>query len=322
MHAHRIHMTPRPPIDAVETFKPRDVDELLDFYVFRRLAAYVVRALAPTTVTPNQVTLIAGIVGTLSGPAVFYASVGPSWWLLVGAALLLASMVLDCSDGQLARIRGTSSMLGRVLDGIADMCVTTSIFVGLAFYLDVTADMGWGGWSVAWAAGASTLWHTYLYDAAKNVYLTNTKPPEPGGVSGLVLLDAIRAELADARRNREWFSVFALGFFLAHSGGQQKNYKNGLPADRPITESPEERDLYRQEHLLSMRLWSFLGLATHLFLLAVAAIAAWAYGGDAALGVLWLLIVPANALYLWLTLTDPPRARRVQARIAAARADR
>ena len=322
MNAERTELAPQRPVSIVETFKPRDVDELLDFYVFRRLAAYVVRALAPTTVSPNQVTLVAGIVGTLSGPAILYASGGPRWWLLVGAALLLTSMVLDCSDGQLARIRGVSSMLGRVLDGISDMFVTTSVFVGLAFFLDDNIDMGWSGWAVAWAAGASTLWHTYLYDAAKNVYLTNTKPPEPGGVSGLVLLDAIRLELDDAKNRRDWIAYGALAFFLAHSGGQQKNYKNGLPADRPVTDTPTERDLYRREHLLSMRLWSFLGLATHLFLLALAAILAWAMGPSAVMGVFWVLIVPTNVLYLWLTLSDPARARRVMARIEAMRAVR
>lgn len=319
MHAEPIHFMPPRPVRAEETFKPRDVDELLDFYVFRRLAAYVVRALTPTSATPNQVTLAAGIVGVLSGIAVWYASIGERSWLLIGAGLLLFSMVLDCSDGQLARIRGGCSMLGRVLDGISDMFTTTSIFVGLVFYLDVVIDLGPWGWALAWAAGASTLWHTYLYDAAKNTYLTNTKPPEPGGVSGLVLLDSIRAELDEARRNRQWIAVGALAFFLAHSGGQQKNYRNGLPADEAITRSPEERDLYRQEHLLSMRLWSFLGLATHLFSLAMAAALAY-WDPTAPLWIFGLLVVPTNILYLWLMRTDPGRARRVQDQIARLRA--
>lgn len=321
MHAEPLHFAPARTPRAVETFKPRDVDELLDYYVFRRLAAYVVRALTPTTVTPNQVTLIAGVIGTASGAAVWYASFGPRWWLLVGAGLLLLSMVLDCTDGQLARIRGISTMLGRVLDGISDMFTTTSIFLGLVLYLDLTIGRSFWVWGLASAAGASTLWHTYLYDAAKNAYLTNTKPPEPGGVSGLVLLDSIRAELDEARRKQQWLALSALAFFFAHSNGQQKNYRNGLPADEAITSTSAERDIYREEHLLSMRLWTFLGLATHLFLLATAAALAFWFP-TAPLWIFGLLIVPTNVLYLWLMRTDPQRANRVRAQIETLRASR
>ena len=212
---------------ARETFKPRDVDELLDFYLYRRLAAHVVKLLLKTTISPNQVTLIAGGVGALCGFAFYAATGGPAGAFAIGAACLFGGMVLDCCDGQLARIRGQASMLGRVLDGISDTFPTVSAFLGLALFGHLELHMGPWGWALGVVAGASTVYHTYLYDATKNVYLSNTKPPVPGGSSGVVTLDQIRAEMDRARLTGKGWEVFALKIMLLHASGQHNAQKNG-----------------------------------------------------------------------------------------------
>ena len=94
-------------------FKPRDVEEWIDWHLHRRLAAFVVDRLAPTPITPNQVTLASGAVGLLAGGALYLAATGSRIWGLVAGATLLFGVVLDCADGQLARIRGEASPLGR-----------------------------------------------------------------------------------------------------------------------------------------------------------------------------------------------------------------
>src|SRR5438046_9027184 len=61
------------------TFKQREVEEPLDYWVNRPLASLIVGALAPLPVTPNQVTLLSGIVGLVAGIVIGVAPLEPSW---------------------------------------------------------------------------------------------------------------------------------------------------------------------------------------------------------------------------------------------------
>ena len=74
--------------------------------------------LARTGITPNQVTF-ATLPVFLAGAAVL--ALLPSWGALIaGAAIIELSYVLDCADGQLARLKGTSSPVGAHLDFLMD----------------------------------------------------------------------------------------------------------------------------------------------------------------------------------------------------------
>jgi hypothetical protein len=98
------------------TRKPKDL--LWNRFVARPLAAVVLVPLQSTRITPNQVTL-----GTLLvfAAAVAVLVVDTRWAaLLLGVALLEFAYVLDCVDGQLARLQGTSSPIGAHLDFLMD----------------------------------------------------------------------------------------------------------------------------------------------------------------------------------------------------------
>jgi phosphatidylglycerophosphate synthase len=98
------------------TQKPHDI--LWNKYVARPLAAVVLVPLSRTRITPNQVTLLTLVVFVF-GAAML--ALCPGWGALVGAAAILeASYVLDCVDGQLARLKGTSSPVGAHLDFLMD----------------------------------------------------------------------------------------------------------------------------------------------------------------------------------------------------------
>ncbi len=87
-------------------------------WVCRPPAAVLVYLLQGTRVTPNQVTFLATFVA-LGACALFI--VLPGWWGAIVAALVFEfSFILDCVDGQLARVRKTSSPLGHHLDFLMD----------------------------------------------------------------------------------------------------------------------------------------------------------------------------------------------------------
>lgn len=98
------------------TRKPKDL--LWNKFVARPLAAVLLVPLEHTAITPNQVTL-STLVVFVAATAVMVAC--PGWGaLLLATAILEFAYVLDCVDGQLARLRGTSSPIGAHLDFLMD----------------------------------------------------------------------------------------------------------------------------------------------------------------------------------------------------------
>jgi phosphatidylglycerophosphate synthase len=98
------------------TQKPKDI--FWNKYVARPLAAVLLVPLEKSSVTPNQVTF-ASLVVFAAGVAVLVAMPGIRG-LALGVLVIELSYVLDCVDGQLARLRGTSSPIGAHLDFLMD----------------------------------------------------------------------------------------------------------------------------------------------------------------------------------------------------------
>ena len=109
-----------------------DVNGLWYFY-----NGWMVRMLYSTPITPNQITVLSFFVGLLSMG--FYVS-GRSDSLVWGAIFLYGKVLLDNIDGNLARVRGTSSRVGRFLDSLTDFLVTVMIYIGISFYLVRTTE--------------------------------------------------------------------------------------------------------------------------------------------------------------------------------------
>jgi phosphatidylglycerophosphate synthase len=105
--------------------KQRDINRFTQF-VARPPAAVVVYFLAKTRVTPNQVTFLSALVAAGAG-AMLVLLPGHAW--LVAATLVFElSFVLDCADGQLARLRQIASPLGHLLDFLMDELKAMLIF--------------------------------------------------------------------------------------------------------------------------------------------------------------------------------------------------
>ena len=105
--------------------KKQDINWFTE-YVARPPAAIVVYALRGTPITPNQVTFLSAVFAAGAG-AILAGLLG--WtWLVVAAVVFEVSFVLDCADGQLARLRKTASPLGHLLDFLMDELKAMLIF--------------------------------------------------------------------------------------------------------------------------------------------------------------------------------------------------
>jgi phosphatidylglycerophosphate synthase len=94
------------------------------------------------SVTPTHLTVLAHLLGVFS--AVTFAA----GQLVISAVLFEVRFILDCADGKLARVRGTSSAAGAFLDYVGDYVVVGANVVGLALHLQ------WGGDVPVWLAVA------------------------------------------------------------------------------------------------------------------------------------------------------------------------
>lgn len=256
--------------------KPPEVEEWVDETIHRPLARQVVRLLVRTPLTPNHVTLLSGLLGVGAGVAVAFGAEHPGWRL--GSALLLfACVVCDCCDGQLARLRGTSSTYGAILDGVADYAVGLAMGIGGSYFMVQALGSPW--WWLVGAAGlASSVVQAALFDHAKTSYIARLRS---GYAEREDDPEKIAADLVRARQERRYRDALLLWLYLGYSRAQHRAL--ALPrAEDPVA--------FRARHAGRMRAWTWQGGGTHLTL---------AYSATA-LSYWWL---PAAAGYFVATTT-------------------
>jgi phosphatidylglycerophosphate synthase len=164
-----------PPHRADPNEHAEAAEEFLDAVVHRRLANVVVRAAYATPVTAMHLTVLAALFGVVAGYCFADATQRA---LVLGAVFLFTSHMLDCADGQLARARGQSSMIGRIADGLSDYAVGIAVHVGMLIFLSkhqytvLNVELSQvAKTSLVAFAGASMTAHCLLFDLYKNRYL-------------------------------------------------------------------------------------------------------------------------------------------------------
>ncbi|MCW2967312.1 MAG: transferase [Solirubrobacteraceae bacterium] len=102
----------------------------------RRFSPYATRAFLATPITPNGVTWLMILDGLLAALALTLPGIVPA---LAAFALIQLQILLDCSDGELARWKGISSPVGIYLDRVGHYVTETALPIGLG----IRADGGW-----------------------------------------------------------------------------------------------------------------------------------------------------------------------------------
>lgn len=144
------------------------VEEWTDRRFFRPLGLRVARALFGTRISPDQVTLASLLIGLVAGRLAFYPSAAVNG---LGVLLFIVSDILDSADGQLARMRGTSTRFGRFLDGLSD----NLRFINLYLQLMARVILGGGSWwlviPLGFAAGLAHGMQSTVADFVRQAYL-------------------------------------------------------------------------------------------------------------------------------------------------------
>lgn len=104
-------------------------DGLYSTFVVRKLSKPLTGLVLRWGMAPNTITLISFAVGLAAAVAF---GLGTVPWLVAGAVLLQASLVIDCVDGEVARATRRFSALGAWLDASTDRVKEFAAYAGLA----------------------------------------------------------------------------------------------------------------------------------------------------------------------------------------------
>jgi phosphatidylglycerophosphate synthase len=118
----------------------KNTDGFMARHVERPISLQIVRRLAATAITPNQITMVSVAIGLFGAPF-FLSALWP--WQTIGALLFLAHSILDGCDGELARLRFQESRWGGVLDFWGDNVVHIVTFACMAAGWSLSAAASW-----------------------------------------------------------------------------------------------------------------------------------------------------------------------------------
>ena len=147
--------------------RPPELDAWLNRHLYHPLARRLARAAVGTPVSPNALSVAGGAL--VAAAAILYTELSWPLSVLLGFAAHALWHVLDGADGMLARMTGTASPTGELVDGAADYLSHLFLYTWLGFWL---ADrIGWWGYALGLAAGLSRIVQANHAETQRRIYL-------------------------------------------------------------------------------------------------------------------------------------------------------
>ena len=192
-----------------KTLKSAETEDWLDLHVVRPFCYWWAVFFAKLDIHPNTVTILSMIIGAAS---TFFFACGSFYYEgtnglvmnIIAILLLCLADIFDCTDGQLARMTGKKSRLGRILDGVAGFTWFVPIYHGLVyrFYIHHDIEFAWLG----------------IADTEQNVIIATIVVYILGIISGV-------AGLAGQQRLADYYIQAHLFFLKGEKGSELDNSK-------------------------------------------------------------------------------------------------
>lgn len=254
------------------SLKSYDVEEILDIYFYRPLSFLFVKLIYSTDITPNQISIFSMLFGIISG--ILFAFGTPQSFMFAGIALLVSN-ILDCADGQLARLKKNGTGIGRIIDGFIDYVTGFSMFLGIGIGLSISTGDFLYVWLITLAGAFSRIFQNMYFDNYRNVYMLNVY--NKGNNLEDEFEEFTRLKKVLERSKGRMLEKFLVNIYLKYISVQ-----SGASKDEKLNVSP---DLYKSKNMMLLRAWSWIGSTSHL----TAAIIAGFFN--------------RMEIYLWLTFT-------------------
>ena len=244
---------------VLSTMKSREVESDFELYVTRTPGYLWALFFRWLHVHPIAVTLMSIVIGSASAYFFLFDDI---CYNLIGMLLLIWANWYDCADGQLARMTGKKTLVGRVLDGFAGNVWAFFIYIALLLRM-------WPEWGItifileSWAGFYCHSRQCALADYYRNIHLWVTLGKEKSELDTSI---EQQRRMESLRWNKkEWFEKFYLFFYVRYTRSQErqtpefqliKPLLDKLPVDNPI------RQQFRKESLPLMPLCNILTFDT------------------------------------------------------------
>lgn len=202
-----------------KSLKSFDTEENIDLAFYRPIGfawAYLFRKIG---ITPNAVTIASIFLGVGAGYCFYFTNI---WINLLGILLLVWANSFDSCDGQLARLTGNYSPIGRILDGLSGDLWFVAIYVAICLHENhfsaFFSDHSWLIWVIAVAAGICHGKQAAMADYYRQFHLYHVKGPEG---SELDSADALRKQLAALSWKHNFWRKITLTFYNQYTINQE-----------------------------------------------------------------------------------------------------
>ncbi len=143
------------------SFKSEDTEEWLDVHFTRPIGLVFALLWNKFDIHPNVITIVSIFLGVGAGWMFHYTDIMHN---ICGVLLLMFANFCDSTDGQMARITGKKTLIGRMLDGFSGDLWFTSIYLGIVFRLwnqnIPGTEIQWGIWGLVLCAIAGIMLHS------------------------------------------------------------------------------------------------------------------------------------------------------------------
>ncbi len=186
--------------DIKAAYKSEDTEEFFDRIFTKPLGYLWARFFIHIGWTPNMVTILSMGIGFVGG-LLFYPD---NFKInLIGVLLVIWANILDSTDGQMARLTGIKSTLGRILDALSTSVWYVAIYVSLCLRLmnDPIPFMGgrtWSGWIWVIAVVCAVFGHErqcMMADYFRNIHLFFLKNKHGSELDSSLEIARLRASL-------------------------------------------------------------------------------------------------------------------------------
>lgn len=129
------------------SFKSADTEEWLDVHFTRPVGLFFALIWIRLGVHPNAITLLSIVLGAGAGFMFYHTDL---WHNVLGVLLLMLANFCDSTDGQMARLTGQKTLIGRMLDGFSGdvwfFCIYVAICLRLQGQFIPFTEITWGVW--------------------------------------------------------------------------------------------------------------------------------------------------------------------------------
>ncbi len=148
------------------SLKSADTEEWIDLLFYRPVGYRWALLFEKMGVSPNAVTIASIFLGVIAGCLFYFNNMLIN---MIGMCFLVWANMYDSADGQLARMTGQKSELGRILDGLCGDIWFFTIYAAIC--LRLTSEWGYWIWIFAAITGVFHSKQAAMADYYRNIHL-------------------------------------------------------------------------------------------------------------------------------------------------------